>query len=134
MMVHGRGLLAAMTLALVTPRVAHARSIRPLFEPTDLEMEETGVVEVDLQFGGIRSQGPWRMVVPDFEVDVGLLPSLEVDVDVDGGYAIEGPAKGPFRFDHAPRAPPLNPPIANPASHTLQEIDVAPSDGPLIYV
>jgi hypothetical protein len=86
-------------LALATPMLAHARSLRPLFEPTDLEMEETGVVEVDLQFGGIRSQGPWRIVVPDFEVDVGLLPWLEVDVD--GAYAVEGPAQGPFRFDHA---------------------------------
>ena len=78
---------------------AQARAIRPIFEPTDLEMEETGVVEVDLQLGGIRSQGPWRVVVPDFELDFGLLRWLEFDID--GAYAIEGPSTGPFRFDHA---------------------------------
>jgi len=73
--------------------------VRPLFEPTDLEMEEGGVIELDLQLGGIRSRGPWRVVIPDFELDVGLLPYLELDIN--GGYAIEGPATGPFAFDHA---------------------------------
>jgi hypothetical protein len=100
MPVRARALLAAVVLAgVLWPSGAHGRAIRPLFEPTDLEMEETGVVEVDLQFGGIRSQGPWRIVVPDFEVDVGLLPWLEFDLD--GAYAVEGPATGPFRLDHA---------------------------------
>jgi hypothetical protein len=79
---------------------AHARATRPLFEPTDLEMEESGVAEIDLQFGGIRSRpGPWRLVLPDFELDLGILPNLEIDVD--GAYAIEGPANGPFALDHA---------------------------------
>jgi hypothetical protein len=76
-----------------------ARSMRPIFEPTDLEMEETGVVEMDLQVGGIRSRGPWRVVLPDFELDVGLLPYLELDLD--GAYAIEGPTTGHFSLDHA---------------------------------
>jgi hypothetical protein len=79
--------------------VANARSLRPLFEPTDLEMEQTGVVEVDVQLGAIRSRGPWRAVIPDFELDVGLLPYLEFDID--GAYAIEGPSTGAFSFDHA---------------------------------
>jgi hypothetical protein len=91
--------LLAAVLATAVPRLGWARSIRPIFEPTDLEMEETGVVELDLQFGAIRSRGPWRIAVPDFELDVGLLPWLELDLD--GAYAIEGPATGPFAFDHA---------------------------------
>ena len=70
-----------------------------MFEPTDLELEETGIVEVDLQVGAVRSQGPWRVVVPDFELDFGILPWLELDLD--GAYAIEGPSTGPFAFDHA---------------------------------
>lgn len=87
--------------ALVTglPGAAWARATRPLFEPTDLELEDTGIAEIDLQVGAIRSPGPWRMVVPDFELDVGVLPWLELDLD--GAYAIEGPAMGPFSFDHA---------------------------------
>ena len=72
---------------------------RPLFEPTDLELEETGILEIDLQLGGVRSPGPWRLVVPDFELDLGILPNLELDLD--GAYAIEGPASGPFALDHA---------------------------------
>lgn len=73
--------------------------MRPLFEPTDLEMEETGVAEIDLQVGGVRGPGAWRAVLPDFELDLGLLPNLEFDLD--GAYAIEGPDTGPFSFDHS---------------------------------
>jgi hypothetical protein len=89
----------ALALPLLIAAPAHARRVRPLFEPTDLELEETGVAELDLQFGVVRSQGPARVVVPDFELDVGLLPNLELDVD--GAYAVEGPSSGPFAFDHA---------------------------------
>ena len=72
-----------------------------MFEPTDLEMEETGIAELDLQVGAIRGPrpDPWRAVLPDFEIDVGILPNVELDLD--GAYAIEGPATGPFSFDHA---------------------------------
>ncbi|HEY4392626.1 MAG TPA: hypothetical protein VGP64_01115 [Polyangia bacterium] len=96
-----RGLALSVTVALGVwrPEAAAARAIRPLFEPTDLELEETGVTEIDLQIGAVRSQGPWRAVLPDFELDLGLLPWLELDLD--GAYAIEGPSTGPFSFDHA---------------------------------
>ena len=85
-------------VAVCLPAEVRARS-RPLFEPTDLELEETGVVEMDFQLGAVRSQGPWRVVLPDFEFDFGVLPNLELDLD--GAYAIEGPTTGPFSFDHA---------------------------------
>jgi hypothetical protein len=78
------------------PRRAQARQ-RPLFEPTDLEMERPGVVDVDLQFGAMRGANPWRLVVPDVEVDLGL--SRNVELDVDAAYAIEGPGDGRFSFD-----------------------------------
>jgi hypothetical protein len=92
-------LVGAMCLGAV-PRVAVARrGVRPLFEPTDLELEEAGILEIDVQLGAVRSPGPWRLVVPDFELDLGILPNLELDLD--GAYAIEGPATGPFSLDHA---------------------------------
>jgi hypothetical protein len=75
------------------------RGVRPLFEPTDLELEKTGVIDIDVQMGAIQGRGPARVVVPDFELDFGILPNLELDID--GAYAIEGPAAGPFSFDHA---------------------------------
>jgi hypothetical protein len=92
-------LVAAGVVTLAGASELRARAIRPLFEPTDLEMEDTGVAEIDLQIGFVRSQGPWRLVLPDFELDLGILPWLELDLD--GAYALEGPDNGPFSLDHA---------------------------------
>jgi hypothetical protein len=93
-------LALALTSTLAGRGPAMARTgVRPLFEPTDLEMEDTGVAEFDLQFGAVRStQGPFRAVLPDFELDFGITRYLELDLD--GAYAIEGPETGPFSFDH----------------------------------
>lgn len=79
--------------------VAHARRVRPVFEPTDLELEAPGVLEADLQLGLTRAEeGQARFVVPDFELDFGVLPFLELDLD--GAYALEGsPARG-FSLNH----------------------------------
>src|SRR5262245_15508566 len=41
---------------------ATARPVRPLFEPTDLELEEPGILELDLQAGVVRGTGPYRAV------------------------------------------------------------------------
>ena len=91
---------ATILLAALAWMPGRARAApRPRFEPTDLEWEDTGVVELDLQFGVVRGQGPWRIVVPDFELDLGLLPWLELDLD--GAYAVEGPNMGPFSLDHS---------------------------------
>jgi hypothetical protein len=91
---------AGLLVWLSVPGAARARrGVRPLFEPTDLELEEPGVTELDLQAGLIRGQGPWRLVVPDFELDLGILRNLELDLD--GAYALEAPAPGSFKFDNA---------------------------------
>ena len=68
--------------ALGLARPAHAAKARPLFEPTDLELQETGFLEVDAQLGMMRSaDGPARAVIPNYEVNLGVLPNLELDVD-----------------------------------------------------
>lgn len=82
---------------VLTARQAAARR-RPLFEPTDLEMEEVGSVELDLQFGVLRGEGAWRAAVPDLELDIGLMPGVELDIDA--AYAIEGSNDGPLTIDH----------------------------------
>jgi hypothetical protein len=92
-------LVALVILALATPARAAGRRLRPLFEPTDLELEETGALEADLQFGVVRGSEASRIVIPDLELDLGLLRNLELDLD--GAYAIEGPDDGSFGFDHA---------------------------------
>jgi hypothetical protein len=95
-----RAAAAAILLAALVGGASPARAApRPRFEPTDLEWEDTGVAELDLQFGPVRSPGPWRIVVPDFELDLGLLRWLELDLD--GAYAVEGPDMGPFSLDHS---------------------------------
>jgi hypothetical protein len=83
---------------LAWPSVGHAQRRRPLFEPTDLEMQGSGMMEIDTQFGAVRSDVPWRAVVPDVEFNLGLLPRVELDID--GAYAIEGTGDGRFTLDH----------------------------------
>ena len=77
----------ACLLVLASTRTGSARPIRRLFEPTDLEVEDPGVAEVDLQFGPVRGSDHWRLVVPDFEVDLGL--THDVELDVDGAVNVE---------------------------------------------
>lgn len=92
-------LLARATLlaALVCARDAGARRVRPHFEPTDLELEDTGVTELDLQFGATTGDGDSgnRLILPDFELDLGLLPNVEFDLD--GAFSLT-------HFDRADRS------------------------------
>jgi hypothetical protein len=80
--------LAALGLSLVAS-TASARGRRPRFEPTDLELEDPGVAELDLQAGPAFGAGDsgHRFVVPDLEFDLGLLANVEIDVDA--AFAID---------------------------------------------
>lgn len=73
------------------------------FEPTDLELEDPGVLDVDVQAGAFAGD-PSRPLVTDLELDLGLLPNLELNVDA--AFYGEGPSGGAFRFDRR-RADPL---------------------------
>jgi hypothetical protein len=87
-------LIAAAALTLSLP----ASAARHHFEPTDLELQDPGFLEVDLQLGFARSDGPWRAVLPDAEINLGLTEQVEIDVDF--GLGVEGPQQGAFSFDH----------------------------------
>jgi hypothetical protein len=50
------------------------------FEPTDLELEDPGVVDLDVQLGTFRGS-PRRALVTDWEIDLGLAANVELDVD-----------------------------------------------------
>lgn len=91
--------VGALVLILGVRAAGARRGVRPLFEPTDLELEEPGVAELDLQAGLVRGQQPWRLVIPDFELDLGLWRNLELDVD--GAYALESPGPSSLRFNEA---------------------------------
>ena len=91
-----RALVLAVMLA---PALAHAKR-HPQFEPTDLELEDPGTMELDLQFGLVKGSDAHRLVLPDFEFDLGLLDNLELDVD--GTYSIAGQPDGtPLFLDHS---------------------------------
>jgi len=76
---------------------AAAAPVRRLFEPTDLEFEEPGVLQLNLQFGPVRGQRATRLSVPDFELDLGLTQAIELDVD--GEYALGGSDSGAFALN-----------------------------------
>jgi hypothetical protein len=71
----------ASALSLAFAGRADARAVRRLFEPTDIELEDAGTIELDLQAGVARPGPGWRLSIPDFELDVGLTRDLELDVD-----------------------------------------------------
>lgn len=75
---------------------ANARTARRIFEPTDLELEDPGIAELDVQLGLVRGRDPYRLSVPDFELDLGV--SRRVELEIDGAVGIEGPENGDFAF------------------------------------
>jgi hypothetical protein len=82
--------LVFVTLSLGS--IAEARETRagrPWFEPTDLELEEPGIADLDVEFGATRGDLPNgnRLVLPDFEVDLGLTSNVELDIDGAFGLA-----------------------------------------------
>lgn len=92
-------LLYVALLCAQWPAAARAAPARRLFEPTDLEFEQPGVVELDTQFGPVRGEDAYRIAVPDVEFDLGLTRNLEFDID--GQFAIGGPDSGTFTFDRS---------------------------------
>ncbi|HEY2407810.1 MAG TPA: hypothetical protein VGI10_17500 [Polyangiaceae bacterium] len=73
---------------------AHASPKRHFFEPDDLELEHPGVLDLDLQVGPVwgNASGGNRLVLPDFEIDLGLGQNVELGID------------GTFGFDHVNHA------------------------------
>ena len=89
--------LVCALLCLQFPAVSFAAPVLRLFEPTDMELEDPGVMELDMQYGVVRGENAYRLSAPDFEFDLGLTSNLEFDVD--GEFAIGGPNSGTFSFD-----------------------------------
>ncbi len=87
--------------SLLVVSESRAQTVRRRFDPEDLKLEEPGVVHADLAFGVVRGEKGGRWLVPDFDVDVGLAPNVEVGVD--GAWAIEGTPQRLYALDH--RAP-----------------------------
>jgi hypothetical protein len=67
---------------------AGARPTRFRFEPTDLRLEPKGMAELDLQVGVTHGDGSAanRVILPDFEFDLGLTPNVELNIDGAFGF------------------------------------------------
>lgn len=75
-------ILATTSSALAAPRRRH-------FEPDDLELEEPGILDFDLQAGpvwGTSASGD-HLLLPDFEVGLGLTRNLELDIS--GAFTLD---------------------------------------------
>lgn len=94
---------APLLVLLIGPAALARPHVRRHFEPTDLELEQPGTAQLDLETGFVRGRDAWRLVAPDFDLDVGLATWLEVGVN--GGYAVEGEAGKPFSLDHSASDP-----------------------------
>ena len=68
---------------------ALARPKRHFFEPDDLELEHPGVLDLDVQMSPVlgSSIGKNRIVLPDFELDLGL--GLNVELGIDGTFSLD---------------------------------------------
>ncbi len=93
-------MLLAFALAMAAGD-ASAQIVRRRFDPDDLELEKPGVVHADMAFGVVRGEQAGRWLAPDFDVDVGLTSNVELGID--GAWAIEGTPDRLFALDH--RAP-----------------------------
>jgi hypothetical protein len=74
--------LAAFALLLATTSSAYGAARRRHFEPDDLELEQPGVLDFDLQGGPVlgSSASGNHVLLPDFEIGLGLTRSVEFDV------------------------------------------------------
>ena len=79
----------ALIAALVaSSSTASAAGRKHHFEPDDLELEQPGTLDIDLQAGPLRgdSDGKNRLLLPDFELGLGLTP--EVQLELDGSFSL----------------------------------------------
>ncbi|MET0793508.1 MAG: hypothetical protein ABW061_18445 [Polyangiaceae bacterium] len=68
---------------------ASAAAKRRHFEPDDLELENAGVLDVDLQAGPVlgSSSSQNHLLLPDFEIGLGL--TRDVELDVSGAFTFD---------------------------------------------
>ncbi len=76
-------LLLSSATIIASAEHAAAAPIHPFFEPTDLEFEKTGILDIDVQVGPTYGRGAWgrRWIMMDVELDIGLLENVELDLD-----------------------------------------------------
>jgi len=59
---------ACIGFALFHPSAVRAAPVCRAFEPTDMELDGPGVMELDMQYGLVRGHDAYRVSTPDFEL------------------------------------------------------------------
>ncbi len=98
---HGFVATAVFVAVVAASFDASAQRVRRRFDPEDLKLEEPGVVHAEMAFGVVRGEVAGRWLVPDFDINIGLTPNVELGID--GAWTIEGTPDRLFSLDH--RAP-----------------------------
>jgi len=89
----------ALAAALLMISGSASAAVRRLhFEPDDLDLEQPGILDFDFQAGPLRgdSAGKNRLLLPDFEIGLGLTRSVELDVS--GAFSIDETRGKPHRL------------------------------------
>src|SRR5450432_2733334 len=73
---------AALVIALLAIASVASAAHRH-FEPDDLELEKPGIFDIDLQAGPLHgdSVGKNHVMLPDFELGLGLLKNVQLEID-----------------------------------------------------
>jgi hypothetical protein len=93
----------ALALALITTTGAASGAVRRLhFEPDDLDLEQPGILDLDFQAGPLHgdSAGKGRLLLPDFEIGLGLTHNVELDVS--GAFSIDQNRGEPHQLSSDP--------------------------------
>jgi hypothetical protein len=72
------------------------------FEPDDLDLEQPGILDFDFQAGPLHgdSVGKGRLLLPDFEIGLGLTRNVELDVS--GAFSIDQNRGEPHQLSSDP--------------------------------
>lgn len=71
----------AVLLAQLAALPIDARGRRPVFDPEDLDMQDSGIVQVNMLAGVQSDSGGFRAIAPDWELNCAVTDRLELGVD-----------------------------------------------------
>jgi hypothetical protein len=81
-------------LVLTATSDAAAQRARRRFEPTDLDLLPTGMLEIDTQLGVIKGEDGTRTYAPDYEASLGITPQLQLEID--GSFGVDDSGRPQF--------------------------------------
>jgi hypothetical protein len=93
-----RHFIGLFAFASVMALCNRAEAAKQHFEPTDLDLQDPGSLNLDLQFGWVKGPDRYRFVAPDTEINLGVTDNVELDVDL--AYGVEATLH-PLLLNHA---------------------------------